>query len=314
MIFGEGQLKDLYRRGLWGSGRPALERLPAPWEHRAVRVLGRLAAMVAREKRDHVAENMARAFPSGVLPDGRALGQVAADAFASHFANQYLSFSFAKCDAESWPHYLAFHGLDRLEAARDRGQGLVIAHPHMGPAQLPLHVLGTLGWPMMQVGGGRVTEVELSDTGRWAAEQRSTLESRMPVIVHDGRSYLRPVLRHLGKAGVVMTALDGTGGGEEIGPRQICQILGQPMPLPIGPAWIAAHSGAALVPMCCIRNPGDGALYLAEVGDEIPIASTDREAIEAATLQLGEWLAQVLSAHPGDWLFWDGFRPGGLLP
>lgn len=314
MIFGEGQLKDLYRRLFWGPGRPLIERLPPPWEHRAMRTLGRVAAQAARAKRAQVGENLSRAFPSGRVPDGRPVELVANDAFASHFANQYLSFSFSKCDRDTWPSYLAFRGLDRLESLRARGKGVVIAHPHMGPAQLPLHVLGILDWPVVQIGGGRVTEVELSDTGRWAAQERSTLESRMPVTVHDGRSYLRPVLRHLGEGGVVMTAADGTGGGEEIGPRLVCEILGQSMPLPIGPAWLAAQSGAALVPMCCIRNPGDGPLYLAEVGEEIVLGGTGRADVEVGTAHLAHWLEQVLREHPGDWLFWDGFRPGGLLP
>jgi KDO2-lipid IV(A) lauroyltransferase len=261
-----------------------------------------------------VIECLERAFPQGVAPDGRPLEQVADDAFASHFANQYISFSFTKCDEQSWPSYLAFCGLDRLEAARDRGKGVVIAHPHMGPAQLPLHVLGLLGWPLIQVGGGRVTEVELSDTGRWAAEQRKVLESRMPVRVHDGRAYLRPLLRHLGEGGVVMTAADGTGGGEELGRRIEVRVLGHSMPLPMGPAWLAARTGAALIPMCCARNPGDGPLYLAEVGEEIPVPGADMAAAEVATGALAHWLDGVLRAHPGDWLFWDGFRPGGLLP
>lgn len=314
MIFGEGQLKDLYRRGLWGPGRPALERLPVPWEHRAVRSLGRVACELARAKRGQVAQNLTRAFPSGQVPDGRDVTQVVSDAFASHFANQYISFSFAKCTSQTWPQYLAFQGLEKLEAARSRGRGLIIAHPHMGPAQLPLHVLGTLGWPVVQVGGGRITEVELSDTGRWAAQQRAMLESRMPVRLHDGRRYLRPVLRHLQGGGVVMSAADGTGGGEEIGQRMLCEVLGHDFPLPMGPAWMALQTGAALIPMCCVRNPGDGPLYLAVVGDEIAMEGTGRAAVEAGTVSLGRWLDGVLRAYPGDWLFWDGFRPGGLLP
>ena len=173
MIFGEGQLKDLYRRGLWGPGRPALERLPVPWEHRAVRSLGRVACELARAKRGQVAQNLTRAFPSGQVPDGRDVTQVVSDAFASHFANQYISFSFAKCTSQTWPQYLAFQGLEKLEAARSRGRGLIIAHPHMGPAQLPLHVRAA-GRP---------------DAG--------TLPGRRPVPAQRRRELDRPVARHL---------------------------------------------------------------------------------------------------------------------
>ena len=136
----------------------------------------------------------------------------------------------------------------------------------------------------------------------------------MPVQLHDGRRYIRPVIRSLRAGEIVMTAMDGTGGGEELGRRIPCQVLGQQLPLPVGPAWLAAKSGAVLMPVCCHRNPGDGPLYLAEVGQEIPITGTAAPALTAAVQALGAWLDMVLRAHPGDWLFWDGFRPGGLLP
>jgi lauroyl/myristoyl acyltransferase len=314
MIFGESWLKDLYRKGMWSPGASAIRALPAPWEHRFVRSMGRLSAVVSRRKRAEVVENMRRAFPIDPLPDGRTVEEAAEDAFATHFANQYIGFSFAACDGSSWPRYLCWNGLDRLEAARAQNRGVVLCHPHMGPAQLPLHVLGLLGWPVTQVGGGRVTAVDLSETGRWAADVRSRLESQMPVRLHDGRSYMRPLLRSLRAGEVVMTAMDGTGGGEELGRRVSCSVLGQQLPLPLGPAWLAARSGAVLVPVCCHRNPGDGPLYVAEVGEEIPVGGTNAAFLAEAVERMGAWLDAMLRAHPGDWLFWDGFRPGGLLP
>ena len=190
MIFGEGRVKDVYRRMVWGPGQQGLELLPGPWEHRAVRLLGRVMTKTARRKYEEVLLNLGRAFPSGMVPDGRPLDDVAADAFASHFANQYIGFSFDKCDARQWPLYLGWQGLEYLETYRRAGRGVVLVHPHMGPAQLPLHVLGRLGWPVTQVGGGEVTRVELSETGNWAAEVRAKLESRMPVQLHDGKRFL----------------------------------------------------------------------------------------------------------------------------
>jgi len=276
--------------------------------------MGRLSILLAREKRAEVEQNLRRAFPAGQVPDGRSIGEVAEDAFCSHFANQYIGFSFGTCTVDSWPQYLAWRGLDRLKQAHSQGRGVVLCHPHMGPAQLPLHVLGLLGWSVTQVGGGRVTAVELSQTGRWAAGVRARLEEQMPVRLHDGRRYIRPVLRALRAGEVVMTAMDGTGGGEELGRRIPCTVLGQELPLPVGPAWLAARSGAVLLPVCCYRNPGDGPLYVAEVGEEMDASGTDAAALQATVAAMGAWLDQTLRAHPGDWLFWDGFKPGGLLP
>jgi hypothetical protein len=36
--------------------------------------------------------------------------------------------------------------------------------------------------------------------------------------------------------------------------------------------------------------------------------------LEDGADHLAQWLDRVLRNHPGDWLFWDGFAPGALLP
>ena len=164
-----------------------------------------------------------------------------------------------------------------------------------------------------------MTLVELSETGRRAAETRSQLESRMPVTLHDGRAYLRPILRSLQDGAVVMSACDATGGGEELGRRCVRSVLGQPMPLPVGPIWLALRSGAPLLTVCCHRNPraipGRDPVYVGEIGPEIPLRRDlgTRQGLEDGVDRIAEYLNEVLGAWPGDWLFWDGFQPGGLL-
>jgi lauroyl/myristoyl acyltransferase len=316
VIFGEGKAKDLYRRLVWGPGVTGVGLLPVGVEHRVFRGLGRVASVAAPRKRREVEENLARAFPSGRVPDGRLLSVIASDAFAAHFANQYIGASFVRCTGEDWPVYLAWRGLSRLQTHIRDGLGVVLAHPHMGPAQLPTHVLGRLGLDVVQVGGGRITRVALSETGEWARQRRADLESEMSVPVHDGAQYLRPLLRRLGNGAVVMTAADGTGGGSELGRRLVRTVLDQPMGIPVGPVWLALKSGAPLLTLHCYRNPGDGPLYIAEVGDEIQL---DRDQPTAGVLEdgadhLAAWLDRVLRAHPGDWLLWDGFAKGALLP
>lgn len=312
MIVGEHPLKDLYRRALWGPGRAALERLPAPLELDLVRGGGRVAAALLSSRRAALRENLARAFPERAPRD---LDEIAARAFEAHLANQYISFSFEKCDARTWERYLRLDGLARLQEAWAEGRGVVLTHPHMGPAQLPLHVLGVLGWPMNQIGGGRVTLVELSPMGRRAAETRARLERRMPVKLHDGRRFLRPALRALEDGEVLMSACDATGGGEELGRRITTPVLGQPMPLPVGPVWLAWKSGAPLLTVHTRRNEGPGPAWVAEIGPEIALCrDRGREAaLQSGVEALGRYLDRTLRAWPGDWLFWDGFHPGGLL-
>ena len=311
MIFGESRLKDLYRKVVWGPGRQALEQSPDTWELRLIRAAARGAAYGLGGRTAHLTGNLRRAFPERT--DQESLSR---DAFTAHFSNQYLSFTFGKCTKENWPKYLHFEGMEYLERARDKGKGVVMMHPHMGPAQLPLPVLGVLGWPMHQVGGGEVTLVELSEAGQWAASKRAELERRMPVTLHDGKRFLRPIIRAIKGGGVVMSACDATGGGTELGRRYPRTILGQTMPVPVGPVWMAYMSGAPLLSIHCFRSRDSDSMFTARIGPEIPLRREGGKAVvlEDGADHIARYLDTVLRQHPGDWLFWDGFEPGGLLP
>lgn len=320
MIFAESGIKDLYRKVVWGPLRQGLEAAPPLAEVAFVRGMGRAAALAMGGKVRRVAANMERGL--GPRDDLQALAR---DTFATHFGNQYIGFLFGKCDAQHWPRYLEIRGLDRLHAARAQGRGVVLTHPHMGPAQLPLHVLGVLGIPMHQVGGGRVVAVELSETGRWAAETRAALEDRIRATLHDGNKFLRPILRALQDGEVVMSACDGTGGGEEMGKRQVQSVLGQPMGMPLGPVWMAWRSGAPLLTVRTFRNRGAGgprddggegrAMFVAEIGPELVFdrKGGKEQVFASGTAALAGYLSESLAAHPGDWHFWDSYEPGLLL-
>lgn len=304
MVFGESPLKDVYRRIVWGPWRQLLESCPPGTEYSVNHALGLAVARAASGKRAHVVENLRRAFP------GREdLDQVAAETFATHFENQYASFAFGRIDAMNWEKWLRFEGLGRLE--RPAGTGIVLMHPHMGPAQLPLCALGAMGMPVHQIGGGE-PEVEKSETGRWATNERHRLEARMPVSLHDGNGFLRVVLRALGRGEIVLSACDGTGGGKEIGRRLERTVLGQRMRIPVGAIYLAWRSGARLHTLHTIR---EGRRFLSTIGPELPVrrgGSLD-DALEAGADETARYLDSVLRAHPGSWHFWDDFQPGGLL-
>jgi len=300
VIIGESPLKDAYRLVVWGPWRWALERSPHGWEFRANRRLGSLAGRFSRGTRAHVERNLRRAFP-----DRPCIEALAASTFAAHFANQYCSFAFGRVTADSWPRYLRIEGLEQIEDARGTGQGVVLMHPHMGPAQLPLAALGAMGFDTHQIGGGHV-ELEKSATGEWATRLRGELEQRLRVTLHDGTGFLRAPVRALRGGALVLTACDGTGGGKELGRRLVRSVLGQPMGVPVTPVWLARHGNARLHGLYCVR---DGAAHRAVIGPRLEVPASD----EAAADLVAAWLDGVLRAHPEEWLFWDQFQPGGLL-
>ncbi len=308
MVFGESKLKDLYRQVVWGPYRQLLEACPPAWEYRANRRLGVLAGLLAGGKRRDVVENLRLAFP-----DRQDLDTIAIEAFATHFLNQYASFAFGKITRENWTSYLRFEGMEQIEAARAAGQGVVLLHPHMGPAQLPLCVLGVLGWPIHQIGGGE-TATEKSEIGRWASAERARLEARMPVKLQDGTGYLRGVLRALQAGEVVLTACDGTGGGQELGRRYERVVLGQRMRLPVGGFYLAKRGNARLHPLVTVRDPQDPRRHLSIIGPQLLSGNGDlKQVLEDGADRTALLMEDLLRRYPGQWLFWDAFKPGELL-
>jgi lauroyl/myristoyl acyltransferase len=300
VVFDESPLKDLYRRLVWGPYRRGLGRLPAGTELRLNRGLGGLVSLGARGKRERVRRNMARAFGE----DPR-LDAWVRQTFQTHFADQYVSWTFARIAGGEAGSYLDLQGRDELDRVLERGRGAVLMHPHMGPAQLPLCVLGAQGYAVNQVGGGGVAH-DLSAQGRKAAELRARLEQDIPGRIWDGGGYIRPVLRALKDNEVVLSAVDGTGGGRELGRRFERRVLGQVMRVPVGAVFLAMKTGAALLPLHTFLGPRG---YRSVIGPELKAPADLEEAADLVALQLDRWLR----CHPGEWHFWDEFEPGRFL-
>jgi lauroyl/myristoyl acyltransferase len=298
VIFGEHPAKDLYRQVVWGPYRRLLQAAPAGTEIRANRALGRLLSHVAMGRR----LDLKNKLTSALGPDKR-LDSWVEECFETHIAQQYLGFSFAKIQRTNWHQYLHFEGLEKLDQALAKGQGVVIAHPHLGLPQLPLHVLGLLGYDVHQVGGGQ-NQVHLSPMGEWALGMRLALEGDICARCHDGKGYLRPLLRVLEANGVVLTACDATGGGREIGRREMHQVLGQTIGLPLFPAWLAEKTGAVILSMATWHDEGCQSITRLDP----PI---DGKPMEELARRLERWLRE----HPGQWHFWDQWHggEGGLL-
>jgi lauroyl/myristoyl acyltransferase len=302
-------LKDAYRRVIWGPYREFCGQMPLGKELQSNRLLGRAIHSLSLKKRSRLKLNLQRALPG--TTDFAALTRAC---FQTHFAEQYISWSFARIRPETTDAYLQIEGLSRLRALQEAGRGVVLVHPHMGLAQLPLCVLAHKGFSMHQVGGGGVAHT-LSPRGQACEATRHALEEDLPAMIWDGGGYLRPLLRKLEQGEVVMCAMDGTGGGREMGRRIVQKVCGQAMYIPVGAAWLALQSGAALVPLHTHFVPGGASPYRSVIHDEIPLERKWKtaDALNDASEKLAIILERLLLRHPGDWHFWDEFQPGRFL-
>ncbi len=311
MVFDEHPLKDLYRLMVWGPYRKALEALPPGMEIRVNRRLGRQVYKRSAGRRE-----LLRAHLRDGVGEHPQLDRMVRECFETHFSNQYVGFTFQKVDEQTWPTFLQVMGRHHLDAALERGKGVIIAHPHMSLPQLPLHVLGVIGYPVHQIGGGK-PDIQLSATGEKVAAIRAELEDRIRATLHDGNAYIRPILRALKNNEIVFTACDGTGGGSELGRREVATVLGRQMQLPIFAVWAGLRTGATVLPMVPWRNHSTGAMYVAEIEAPLELSGSakDPAAVQAGLDQLAARIERWLGQHPGDWHFWDKWtdEPGGLL-
>ena len=311
MVFDEHPLKDLYRTLVWGPYRRLMEAAPPGVEIRASRRLGRLVCKRSPQRRE-----LLRAHLRDGIGDHPNLDRMVRECFETHFANQYVGFTFQKVTRHNWETFLQLQGRKHLDDAVAAGKGVVVAHPHMSLPQLPLHVLGLLDYDVHQIGGGK-PDVVLSKAGERAAAVRAGLESRIQATLHDGTAYIRPILRALRDGGVVFTACDGTGGGHELGRREVVRVLGRPMKLPVFAIWAGLRLKVPVIPMVPWRNHMNGAWYMARFEEPLQLSGSHKnpEDLRAGLAQLAERFERWLRLHPGDWHFWDKWttEDGGLL-
>ncbi len=306
MVFDESPLKDAYRIAVWYGLRHGVRALPPGREFSLYRRMGDLAFLLPTSTRAKAIEHIGL-----VVKNETEARKVAREAFGTHFVEKYLNFTFPRIVDDNRRSYVVVEGIEHLEEATRGGRGAVLAHPHMGAAQLPHFELAARGYRMMQIGGG-APALELSPVGKRAQAIRAEMEEHMPARVISGKSFLRPVLRHLKEGGVLLTAIDGTGGGEEMGRRVERAVAGLKMRVPVGAAFLASRSGAALLPLVTVRN-GKEPGFRSFIGPPIDLPKDKDRAVEVGTDALAAFLGECLQKYPGEWHFWDHLVPGELL-
>ena len=188
-----------------------------------------------------------------------------------------------------------FRGWERLEAARARGRGVILAVPHTGNFEIAgSSAARDAGLPIHAVAGIQLRE-------RWTNElRRRQAEVGLPILPPGFASWRRlPGL--LAANEVVALLVDGDlfRGG------LVVDAFGAKTAFPRGPAKLCERTGAALLPAYALRRP-DGA-HEARFLEEIPVASLG---VDGATTRLAETLAEVLREHPEQWMIFRPFHTG----
>lgn len=182
-------------------------------------------------------------------------------------------------------------GRDHLDAAVERGRGVVLALPHQGNWDIA-------GVWLVHHNGPFVTVAERLDPEslfRRFVEFRESLGFEVHAV---GRGVPSPIgvlteRMHEGKVACLLADRDLSRNGVQV------DFFGEPTKMPPGPAMLAATTGAALLPVSGWFLP-DGWGLKVGAPIEIPDGPLDQR-IASGTQLLANEFGKDIAAHPADW-------------
>ncbi|MER7571934.1 phosphatidylinositol mannoside acyltransferase [Streptomyces sp. NPDC126514] len=274
---------------LYGLGWSTVKRLPEPV---AVR-LGRTIADVAWKRRGagvlRLESNLAR-----VVPDAspQRLAELSRAGMRSYLRYWIESFRLPAWSAERVEAGLEIGDLHRLDEGLAAGKGVVLALPHLGNWDLAGAWLTTaLKMPFTTV-AERLKPETLYD--RFVAYREGL---GMEVLPHSGGSAFGTLARRLRDGGVVCLVADRdlSASGVEV------KFFGETARMPAGPALLALHTGAVLLPVTLWYD--DARMMRGRVHPpvEVPETGTRTEKTSVMTQALADAFATGIAEHPEDW-------------
>ncbi|HEY8368315.1 MAG TPA: hypothetical protein VIM86_03280 [Thermodesulfobacteriota bacterium] len=263
---------------------PATARRIGEW-------LGRLAFRLGLRRRI-VEANVALAFGAERTP--AELAAIVRGAYESFGGNVLEFAALAVRPIEATRAVVEFRHLERLEAARAAGRGVVVLTGHLGAFELGSRVGELTGLPFVVV----MKKLSNPYVERALARLRGAGGASLLGVTRGGKERVagRRVLAHLRENAVVGILNDqDVGDGGLLG-----EFFGQPTWTGSGPVRFAARAGAALLTGFIHR---EGGRHIMTVDPPIPVAGDDEASVAAAVAEYNRRLEAAVRAHPEQY-FW----------
>ena len=266
------------------AGATAAQLVPASLATPIARAIGRASAPLMPSQRRMAASHQRRAA-AGARPAGvegvfdsygrywleilRLPAAVRAGAVASHFT---------------------IDGFEHIEAGLARGNGVIVALPHLGGWEWGGAWMALRGHRLVAV----VERIEPPELLTWFAEQRAAIGID---VVPLGPDVSRVVLGALRDNRIVclLSDRDIEGNGVEV------DFFGERTTLPGGPATLALRTGATLVPAAVYFRPGLDHHGVVRPPIEVKRQDRLRDDIARITQLLAHELEHLIRAAPDQW-------------
>ncbi|MFQ5464893.1 MAG: lysophospholipid acyltransferase family protein [Thermodesulfobacteriota bacterium] len=205
-----------------------------------------------------------------------------------------LAFEFTRLPwltREKLAGYVEMEGMERLTEALGRKKGVILVTAHLGNWELMAAWYGLMGYPV-DVVVRRLDVPAVEDFVKWA---RTRCGNRIIFKAGSMRKLIRAVRRNQ----VVGILLDQNVADYE---GVFVDYFGTPACTNKGPALLAAHTGAAVLPTFIVRRDGRHTIV---IGEEIEMVNTGDKTSDVVenTARCTGVIERMVRRHPDHW-FW----------
>lgn len=281
--------RELLTYWLYRAGERLISALPRGLVMPIAAALGNLAYDLAGSKRGLIHQNLAH--PMGLDPDDGGVQRAARRAFRNYA--KYLVDMMRigdLTDAEA-AELVAIDNVEVLQEARAEGRGVLVCTVHVGGMDM-------IGPALKRYGESLHVVADDTTYGR-LYDHLAAQRARQGIFLIGWRN-LRGLFKALRSGENLVLFCDGGYRPGDV-PVELC---GEATTFPIGPATLAAKSGAPLLPVACRRNADDR--FVARGLPSIHCASTEPAEVYRATQAVADALGGVIAEDPGQWYM---FRP-----
>ncbi|HEY5266761.1 MAG TPA: phosphatidylinositol mannoside acyltransferase [Acidimicrobiales bacterium] len=280
------------RVALFKTVGAVMEALP---ERADVALASAIAATMGRRNKS-ARENLSRNLAHVLSPNGSSTDPDLLELFVNRGFRSYGQYwaEGAKLPALAksvvYDRFTIAEGLEHLREGKERGNGVVIALPHVGSWEWGGSFLNSLGLGMTAI----AEELHPPELFAWFKEKRESIGIRIEPLNEHAGSVLLSTLRRGGVVGLLCDR-DIQGNGVDV------EFFGERVTMPAGPATLALRTGATLVAAACYAGPGRD--HFAVVTPPIAVERTKklREDVTRVTQLIAVELEGLIRRAPEQW-------------
>ncbi|CAN5802545.1 phosphatidylinositol mannoside acyltransferase [soil metagenome] len=285
---GRSRFADALTAGAYRAGAAAAKVVPGFVANGLVYPIGAAANAASPERRAMIQRHLTRIVPS---LRGVGLRRAVQDAFDSYARYYVESFRLPSLPATTVERGIHVDGYEHLTAGLERGNGVILALPHLGGWEWAGRWATDRGHPMTVV----VERIDPPQVFDWFVKLRARLGM---TVVPLGPQAGRAVLQALRKNEVVCLLSDRNIGGGGIR----VEFFGEHTLLPAGAATLSLRTSAPLLPTAVYFTPGrDG--HHGVVRPPVSVERTRKlgDDVAAMTQAMAHEFERLIRRAPSQW-------------